>query len=146
MSSSISFKVQILISYAPRFPQNIDFSSIFTHVHIKSIAHIGLSDILLIFHICYWQIGEGQQKYGRRNQTQAAIMEMMLNIPRGSTPRPLDLFSTNVPILCKIDYVTLFPPGCLLALPCASVSGLKLEDAKIGPDTPVILMGKTPRE
>ena len=69
----------MLVSYAAHFPQNIDFLSIFTHVHIKSIAHIGLSDILLIFHICYWQIGGGQQKYGRRNQTQAAIMEMILN-------------------------------------------------------------------
>ena len=79
MPSSISFKYQMLVSYAAHFPQNIDFLSIFTHVHIKSIAHIGLSDILLIFHICYWQIGGGQQKYGRRNQTQAAIMEMILN-------------------------------------------------------------------
>ena len=100
ISSSISFKDQILVSYAARFPQNIDFSSILTHVHIKSIAHIGLSDILLIFHICYWQIGEGQQKYGRRNQTQAAIMEMMLNIPRGSTPS-LTYFQQTFPFCAK---------------------------------------------
>ena len=64
----------------------------------------------------------------------------------GASLTLLDLFSANIPIRakCKIDYVTFF---LLDTLPyCASVSRLKLEDAKIGPDPPVILMGKTPRE
>ena len=80
--------------------QNIDFSSIFTHVHIKSIAHIGLSDILLIFHICYWQIG-GRPKIWERNQT---TMEPISRVA------PLDLFSANVPSrwAFQIDYVTFF--------------------------------------
>ena len=51
----------------------------------------------------------------------------------------LDLFSANFSI-------SISSPGHFLALPCASVSRLKLEDAKIGPDPPVILTGGTARE
>ena len=100
------------IFYFAYFPKILTFHPFFPHVHIKSIAHIGLSDILLIFHICYWQISGGQ-KYGKDSLgdygDDTSTYFLKSTFPFGK--------------MCTIDFVTFFPPGHFPALPCASVPG-----------------------
>ena len=116
------------IFYFAHFPKILTFHPFFPHVHIKSIAHIGLSDILLIFHICYWQISGGQ-KYGKDSLGDYGD-DTSTYFLKSTFP-----FWKNVHNwLCH-----LFPSWTLPCIALCKRARLKLEDAKIGPDLPIIL-------